>query len=184
MRQPALLFSALLALAILSCGRQDAPTQPKPDRTFSEEDQRRFVYLAILEGLLEETADTAVLRAATKDRDRLFVLKCSICMPIHEAIQVYVNTPSRVMGPATGAVFPEDILKGLKSEDRKVQLKAVESMVDRYVSRRYERYAMTAGEKSQMKALLDEAKKQGMSLKNQGFGDFCPSCSGATKGGK
>ena len=184
MKQPTLLFSALLTLANLSCGPKDVSTQAKPGRIFNQEDQRRFVYLAILEGLLEECADPPTMEAATKDRDRLFVLKCPICMPIHEAIQAYLNSAKRVMGPATGAEFPEDLLKGLKSEDRKVQLKAMESMVERYVARRYDRYAMTAGEKAQMKTLLEEAKKQGMSLKNQVFGDFCPSCSGATKGGK
>jgi hypothetical protein len=60
-------------------------------------------------------------------------------------------------------------------------LKAIEAMVDRYVTRHFEQVAMTDGEKAAMKSWLIMGKKFGMSAKEEEFGDFCPSCAGATK---
>jgi hypothetical protein len=100
----------------------------------------------------------------------------------------YVEKSKDPKWSTSGSGFPKAIEEGLSSSDRKTRLAALQDLVDRYVTRGFERSQMMEGEKKQMRELLQEAKKVGMEIKNRGdykdFGDSCPSCSGATKSGK
>jgi hypothetical protein len=173
MKQPILLLTAMLALA-----------QAKPDRKFDNVDRTRFLVVAVFEGLLEDGADVALLAPLLKDPDKYFVVKCPVCWPVIDGMKTYIKLRENMSYPSEGSGFPEDLKAGLKSPDRAARLKAIEALVDRYVSRRFETTVMTAGEKEQIKSLLIMAKKYGTTIKPESFGSFCPSCNGATKGGK
>jgi len=169
MKQTAL---ALVAVAALF------PAQA--ERKFTKGDQTRFVYFAVLEGLWEEGADRPALEALLKDPWKVFVPKCPNCMPVLDAIKTYLKDVPAMVYSELGSGFPEEIKTGLQSADRSVKLKALEAMVQRYVQRRFDRTVMTPGEKTQMINMLLMAKKYGMTIKEETFGDFCPSCNGAT----
>jgi hypothetical protein len=181
MKQTILLSLALLAIVSVSCGREDAPAQAPSERKLTEGDRTRFVYFAVLEGLWEEGADRPMPEALLNNPWKVFVPKCPICMPVMEACRSYVkDIPRIVVADASGTGFPNEVKTGLKSSDRAAQLKALESMVQRYVSRRFDRTVMNPDERTGMTNLLLMGKKTGMTMKEQSFGDFCPSCNGAT----
>lgn len=160
----------LAGLALVACG------QAKARKIESGE----FLRKAVTEGLKADGADRALVKACITDERNLFVRKCPICEPVRQGFAAYGNDPA----PVQGKGFPKDIADDLKNPDRLVQLKAVERLVDRYVSRHYERLKMSAEERQAMQAALADGKKEGMKMKELGsptFGDFCPSCNGAAK---
>ena len=164
----------LTTLALTAC------TQEKPRKIGMGE----FLHKAVVEGLKEDAAD----RAWVKERIQynLFVLKCPICEPIKSGFGEYANSPPKdaPAPPAEGKGVPKDIVEDLKNPVRLAQLKALERLVDRYVSRHYERLKMSAEERQTMQVALDDGKKKGMEMKELGRQkdfDFCPSCNGAAK---
>jgi len=178
MKETILLPMALLALLSVSCGREETPAQAA--RSLENADRSRFLVVAVFEGLLEDGPDPTLFEPLLRNPDQWFVEKCPICWPVHDGIQAYVTTLPKMVYPAAGAGFPEDLPAALKSEDRKVRLKGIESLVDRYVQRRFDRTVMTAADRESMKNLLLMGKKYGTTVKQDSFGDFCPSCNGAT----
>jgi len=172
----------LLACLVLSaCGQEPPPAPAKPRRMSTKE----FLHKAVVEGLKEDAADRAWVRERIADQDRMFVLKCPVCEGIRSGFSHYAYTEPKdpPVAPAEGKGVPKDIVDDLKSPTRLTQLKALERLVDRYVSRHYERLKMTAEERQAMHSALEDGKKQGMAMKEyqKDFGDFCPSCNGAAK---
>jgi hypothetical protein len=147
----------------------------------TEVERSRFLFMAVLEGLTEDGADPALLRPILDRADDHFVAKCPICMPVSHALRVYAGTPDVPLYQARGRGFPAELAEGLASGDRARRLRALEETVARYVARRFERVRMDASDRAELRALLEEGKKDGMSMLAPGFGDRCPSCAGATK---
>jgi len=174
----------LLALGLLSCCPQ-APPPPaaaaKADRKFTADDSMRFLVDAVFEGLHADWPDAELFPPILKDRDRHFVVKCPNCYGVTSGIEAFQSLREKHYYPYKGLGFPPEIAAGLKNEDRAVRLKAIEAMVDRYVTRHFEQVVMTDGEKASIKSWLIMGKKFGMQVKEKEFGDFCPSCAGATK---
>jgi hypothetical protein len=174
----------LAAFALTSCGQESPPAQTKPRKMSIGE----FLHKAVVDGLKEDAADRAWVKERIADQRNLFVLKCPICEPIRSGFAEYGNAQSKdtPLAPAEGKGVPKDIVDDLESSTRLTQLTALERLVDRYVSRHYERLSMTAEERRAMHAALEHGKKEGMEMKELGpqkkdFGDFCPSCNGAAK---
>ena len=144
-------------------------------------DPAEFLRKAVVEGLKEDGADGAFVKTSIADKPELFVLKCRICDSVRKGFAEYGSAPAA----AKGKGLPKDIVDDLKSPTRLTQLKALERLVDRYVSSHYERLKMSAEARRTMNAKLEEWKKEGMEMKDRGpqkdFGDFCPSCNGAAK---
>jgi len=130
------------------------------------------------------SADRALVKERIVDGKSLFVQKCPVCEPVRQGFLEYGNAPAKETPatPAEGKGLPKDIVDDLKSPTRLTQLKALERLVDRYVSRHYERLKMSAEERQAMHSALEDGKKQGMEMKQyqKDFGDFCPSCNGAS----
>ena len=141
-----------------------------------------FLRKAVVEGLKEDGADPAFVKEGIADKGELFVLKCRICDSVRKGFTEYAYAKSP---EAKGKGIPKDIADDLKSPTRVTQLKAIERLVDRYVSSHYARLKLTATERQTMNAALEDWKKEGMKMKELGpqkdFGDFCPSCNGAAK---
>jgi hypothetical protein len=165
--------TALLALALLPWA------QAAPASNLTEDDRTRFLVAAVFEGLVEDGPDPLLFAYVLTERDAHFVAKCPICWPVVDGMRAYFNYKPAYPCGVRG--FPEEIRIGFRNTDRKVRLKAIEAMIGRYVARRFERMAMTDVDKARMRALLEEGKKAGMSFKEKEFGDYCPSCTGATK---
>jgi hypothetical protein len=170
----------LAAFVLTACGQGSAA---KPQTI----DPGDFLRKAVTEGLKEDGADRAFVKACIADRSSLFVLKCPICEPVRMGFSEYGSSRSgeKPLAPAEGKGIPKDIVDGLKDPARPAGLKGIERLVDRYVSRHYERLGMSADDRKKMQAALEERKKEGMKMKELGpqkdFGDFCPSCNGAAK---
>ena len=151
-------------------------------------DLYRFLGDAVFQGLTEDGANPKPIQTILESPDPHFILKCHICSGVRWALVKYVEKSKDPKGSPSGSGFPKAIEEGLASPDRKTRLAALQDLVDRYVTRGFERSRMTPGEKEQMRELLQEAKKVGMEIKKKGdyknFGDSCPSCSGATKSGQ
>jgi hypothetical protein len=173
----------VLALFLASCCPSTPPPQTaaKADRKLTGEDRTRFLAAAVFEGLHEDGPDPKIFESILKNRDQHFVVKCPTCNPVAGAIEGYVAFCRICTFPYEGKGFPAEIKAGLGNSARAVRLKAIEAMVDRYVTRHLEQVVMTDGEKASMKSWLIMGKKFGMSVKGEEFGDFCPSCEGATK---
>ena len=171
----------LAFLALTACGQESKPAPTQPRRIPIGE----FVRQAVAEGLKEDAADRAWVKERFLDQDGLFVLKCPICEPTRRGFAEYGYAEPKLapVAPAEGKGVPKDIVDDLKNPTRLIQLKALERLVDRYVSRHYERLNMSAKERQAMHAMLEDGKKEGMAMKEyqKGFGDFCPSCNGAAK---
>lgn len=171
----------LSLLLLLSCCPDAPPPQAQADRKLTADDRTRFLIGAMFEGLVEDWPDAALLRPILEKRDEHFVGKCPNCGPIFDGMNAYVQMRATPSGPYEGKGFPKELSDGLKDPDRAVRLKALEALVDRYVTRHFENSAMTPGEKQSMKSWLIMGKKYGMTVKPEEFGDYCPSCSGANK---
>lgn len=164
----------LAALALAACGEGSEAQARKIDPW-------EFLRKAVAEGLKADGADRALIKGCIADERNLFVHKCPICEPVRQAFAVYGNDPA----PAQGRGFPKDIADDLKNATRLTQLKALERLVDRYVASHYERLKMSPADRQAMQAALAAGKKEGMRMKElsgqKDFGDFCPSCNGASK---
>lgn len=172
----------LAGLALLgACGKDSEAAQAKPLSIDPDE----FLRKAVTEGLTEDGADRAFIKEFVADKSSLFVLKCPICEPVRKGFSQYGYSTEKQPAPAEGKGIPKDIVDDLKDPARAKQLKAVERLVDRYVSLHYERTKMSADDRKKMQAVLAVRKKEGMGMKqsayNKDFGDFCPSCNGAEK---
>ena len=171
----------LASLALAACGQDANSAQTKPRRIPTGE----FVRQAVAEGLTEDAADRAWVKERILGQEGLFVLKCPICEPMRSGFAQYgyAEPKGSSVAPAEGKGVPKDIVEDLKNPTRLTQLKALERLVERYVSRHYERLKMSAEERQAMHAALEDGKKEGKAMKEyqKGFGDFCPSCNGAAK---
>lgn len=173
----------LIVVSVLAaCGGESAPVQAKPRPIKPAE----FLRAAVLEGLKEDLADRTFLKECFEKSGPMFVLKCPICEQVQAGLVAYLNPKDgeKAAPPVEGKGIPKDILVDLKSPIRTTQLKAFERLIDRYVSRHYERLQMSAEERQIMHATLEDWKKTGMEMKVAGRQkdfDFCPSCNGAAK---
>lgn len=171
----------LFALALLSfCPPEQPPQAAKPDRKWTADDRTRFLAAAMFEGLHEDYPDPKIFEKILKDRDQHFVPKCPICNPVAGGIEGYIAFSKSCVFPYEGKGFPAELRTGLISKDRDERLKAIAFMVERYVKRRFEQWPMTPGEKQAMSIALLMGRKFGASAKEPTFGDYCPSCNGAT----
>jgi hypothetical protein len=176
------LLLVVLAYAGFSCSRREPdPAPPVRSHEVSNEFCSRFLFLAVFEGLWEDGADSRVIQALLKNPGDHFVAKCPICTPVSHAFLVYAKSEDVLGYASRGNGWPKAIQDELISPDRAIRLKALEKLVDRYVARRLESVRMSDEDKKSLESRLIMSKKLGMTYKDKGFGDFCPSCNGATK---
>jgi hypothetical protein len=164
----------LASLMLTACRQEEKP------RKF---DSDVFLHGAVVEGLTEDGADRAFVKESLTGQE-LFVQKCPVCEPVRKGFLDYARTESKDKPPA-GKGLPKEIVEDLQKPDRASKRQALERLVDRYVSRHYDRLKMSTEERRLMHTALEIGKKAGMQMKelgpNKGLFDFCPSCNGATQ---
>ena len=72
-----------------------------------------FLRKAVVEGLKEDGADPAFVKASIADKRELFVLKCPICEPVRQGFAEY--GAGKAAEPARGKGIPKDIVDDLKN---------------------------------------------------------------------
>ncbi|HXX93531.1 MAG TPA: hypothetical protein VEN81_07850 [Planctomycetota bacterium] len=179
------LFVAIGAVAAMTPrpGVPGSAAQTPSSRTEGEL-RSRFLFLAVFEGLWEDGADPGVIQAILQKRWDHFIPKCPICHPVSHAFGLYAKSEDVELYPSRGKGLPKELQDGLRSPERKERLTAILKLVERYVSRRFAQTKMSDEERTNMRQWLWMGRKEGLSMKGGGFGDFCPSCSGATDGSK
>ncbi len=146
----------------------------------TQADQVRFVFFAVLEGLHEDGVERGVADAIVAAPDPgYFVVKCPICHPVRAAFASYVPATGPYMEKVRREGLPKETLEALKSKDRDTRLRGIAAAVDRWMQRRFDLVNMPESERQEMRRLLKEGMKLGMSVKPPDFGDYCPSCDGA-----
>ena len=178
-----MLLLSVIAIAGLALEREEpAPREGQAAKDVTLEASRRFLFFAVFEGLWEDGADPALIKGILDKRSEHFVEKCPNCSPVAHAFKIYANSTDTEY-ESRGSGLPKDLQDDLKSPDRTTRLKTLEKLVDRYVSRRFEQSRMSDEVTKQMRNRLQMGRKYAMGFLTETFGDFCPSCSGATKGG-
>lgn len=139
----------------------------------------RFVFLAVLEGLYEQNVEPELARGVLQaPAPGLFVAKCPLCDPARAAFQVYAANPRPGGSAYAEGELPAAIRDGWKSPERGARLKALQAFVEGCVERKLARTTMSEADRAAFKAWAADGRKLGMSFKNAGFGDSCPSCEG------
>ena len=165
-------FRILPSLLVFGCASPAAAP-------VSDAERSRFLLMSVLEGLWEDGPDPALFRPLLDRPREHFVPKCPICTPVAHAIRLYVESSDVPVYGARGNAFPQSLAEGLGSPDRAKRNKAQENLVARYVDRRLR--PLGAAEREEMRKYLEVGRQDGMALMEPGFGDACPSCSGATR---
>jgi len=163
------------------------------ERPVTSGERTRFLFHGVYEGLIEDGAQAEVVERVLAKRTEWFVGKCPICDSVVSAFQAYLDLCKR-HGWKTdrkdglpmwfGGGLPKETVEALKSDDVKRCHGALQSLVGKYVGRRFETLQMTAGRKDRMQEALKIGMKEGLNrMKESGseelFPTSCPSCEGA-----
>jgi hypothetical protein len=178
--KPAAMLAAVLVLP--PAPRQE-PAQDRPEFD-------RFLFFAVLEGLMEDgVSDEAVRRILETDPKGAyvnFVYSCPVCHPVVEAFRVYGKRHDWYHGrkgdPYLGKALPGDLAAALASPERSKVRGGLQKLVTRYVEGHLKRLRLTQEEASRRRAAIEDGRKKGMGmLQLLPVPEMkeCPSCEGA-----
>jgi hypothetical protein len=130
----------------------------------------RFIFYAVLEGCYEdglETNDVSQILLANTNGHVHFVYACPLCTPTIHALEAYQSRPSHFSSLKThvttfGAGLSPDLKKQLHGEKAEDRLAAINALVNGWVSRRMKLLKLSAAEQTQLHALLEKKRRQGM----------------------
>lgn len=169
-------------------------------------DEHRFVFHAVLEGLFQDGVTGEALTLIVPDPGRMvdpehpertnFVYSCPLCMPVFDAFRVYLARPTFYGQKVTrydtfGGGLPDKMLARLRGAPIE-RRQAVRDLIQRYVSRRLERTDLDEEEMDNLELRLAEMKQDGhkalAELKAGKHGEefvkfyegweYCPNCVG------
>src|SRR5262245_17600764 len=109
----------------------------------SSSDRTKFLFHAVLEGLMNDGAQADVVQRIVEKKDEWFVPKCPICTSVHAAFRAY-SLYARDNGwrsdrkdglpPWFGGGFSKETVEALKSDDVKRRHGEFEKLIQKYVS--------------------------------------------------
>jgi len=134
----------------------------------------QLVFFSVLEGLYEDGV-------STDDVDRIlavdpvthqphysehFVGACPLCAPAFDAFSLYRSRPrfyqrkdsADTFGPGLDPI----LAKKLHSDQRADQMEAIQTLVNRWVSRRLNSMRLSKDEREQWTAVIEEGRRSGM----------------------
>jgi hypothetical protein len=139
----------------------------------------QFLYFATIEGahadgLTDAETDRILLRADNGKGAHLhFVYACPICMPVINALLAYRTRPPwfgyKIFGhPAEhrtmGAGLSAELRQQLASDDQGTRLKAVNTLVARWVERRLTMMNLTPEQRKKWEQRFEDGRKEGMKM--------------------
>lgn len=167
------------------------------------DDRFRFLYFATIEGahvdgLTDAEADRILLRDGDKGAHQHFIYACPICMPVLNGLIAYRARPEFFGykdGRTMGKGLPQELRLQLASDDIAVRLKAVNSLLARWVEQRLQMLNLTPEQRTAWDKRFEDGRKEGMAMLDRfrqersmkvfapGFADFkeCAACNAATK---
>jgi hypothetical protein len=171
------LLTAALLWAFMA---QDARKSKGP----SDAQLNRFVFLAVLEGLYEDSMPDEIVKEILSQNDKQeflnFVKNCPICTPTLEAFRAYrlraqfyyerKGEPYSDPRPAEVDALLEENSKNAKAHRYNT---ALDRLMKRYMSHRLDRLRLSDDERSSWKAALAKGQDKMSDY------DHCPWCAGA-----
>jgi hypothetical protein len=152
----------------------------------------QFVFFSVLEGLYEDGVENATVDAiiplkggapdtTTSGYYKNFIYACPLCTPAYEAFRLYRMRPKFAFLKTNqlaeqhpgkgwhiidnfGEGLPNEMVVKLTGDDASTQRQAVQELVKRYVSRRFERMAMTPKERREMRAMMAKGAEEGLKM--------------------
>jgi hypothetical protein len=133
-----------------------------------------FLKEAILNGLKTEALPLNHARWVAENPKVFFVTKCQICTPVRAAFEEYIANYQDRKTTADQKLLDALVLG--KVEEKQI---ALSKILNTYVEQHLVKLNLNAREKTILMSKLEAARKNGMSIKPNEFGNFCPSCDGA-----
>jgi hypothetical protein len=138
-------------------------------------DPGEFLVRAITDGLTADGVSRDLAARLARNDD--FIKKCKLCNLTQHALATYAEQPGQPAAESGKGLKAEFVAK-LKSEDAMVRQAALRSLVDRYVTRGFERRNVSKEARRQLLADFQEMRQAAMPALPDGQ-KFCPSCDGA-----
>ncbi len=135
-----------------------------------------FLEQAIYNGMKEDGFPLNNAKMVAQNEYVFFVTKCPICRPVQRGIEKYIQNYQETEVKISNELL-DPLAIGMVEEKQRAFSKIVNLYVDRY----FESCGMNEREMTDLRSKLEKARKEGMSLKSESFGPFCPSCDGACR---
>jgi hypothetical protein len=179
-----------IGVVIAAAGAYGLQEQERP---VTDHERTRFLFHAMFEGLVEDGAQQAVVKAIVDNRNEWFIPKCPLCVSVLAGFHAYATygehngwkSPRKDGLPDWfGGGWTRETVAELHHADLKRRHAALQALVEKYVARRFETVKMTGARKDRMRESLKIGMNEGLSrLKESGSEDLfpssCPSCEGA-----
>jgi hypothetical protein len=169
---------AALAMVMTLCGvlslRGDTQKPRDKPLVIDPSSCSQLVFFAVLEGLYEDGVSTDdVNRILAVDPvtklprySEHFVSACPLCLPAFDAFQLYrsramfygLKVAKNTFGPGLDPI----LAKKLHSDQKADQMDAIQTLVNRWVSRRLDSMRLTKDEREQWTAVIEEGRRNGM----------------------
>ena len=163
----------VLTLGALSLRGDTQKPRGKP-RTIDPGSMTQLVFFAVLEGLYEDGVSTddveRILAVDPKTKasrlEEHFVYSCPLCMPAFDAMVLYRSRQGfygrKDNADTFGPGLELGLRKKLESAQKTDQLEAIQTLVNRWVSRRLDSMRLTKDEREQWTAVIEEGRQKGM----------------------
>jgi len=174
-----LLPLAIAASLLVSQANNDVP---------SHDQLNRFMFFAVLEGLMEDGAPDPVIKyLLAKDKEGHyvnFVYGCKLCTPTIEAMRAFLMRRnfyfSRKGEPNFSQPrFSKDLEKQLMSKLSTERFRALSHLIDRYVRARFTRLRLTDAERLPWRHAIGTATGEAGKLPKPASMNECPTCEGS-----
>ena len=183
----------LLLPAFIMAGVAGSLVLQDREKPVSDVERTRFLFAAVHEGLIEDGPGEQALKPIVERRNEWFVPKCPICDAVYSAFRAYTafahdhgwKTDRKDGLPSWfGPGFSKEVSEGLAHADLKTRHGVLQKLVERYVSRHFDRIRMTDTQKSLMQEAMKLGMKEGLEMlkatkSEEFFPGSCPSCEGA-----
>ena len=156
---------ALLSLFTLAFGVASTQAQKDFDEAY------RFIFYAVQEGCYEDglsngdVAQILLRDDKTKYHYAHFIYACPVCTPTIHALEAYqsrpehfyaMKSPATTFGPGLGA----DLGKKLYSQKPEDRLEAINSLMQRWISRRTTMLRLSDKERAELQSTLEKMRKK------------------------
>lgn len=134
------------------------------------DDAHRFIFYAVLEGCYEDGLSTAdvsqILLRRSNEAYFHFIYSCPICTPTIDALETYRSRPAEFYSlKSEASTFGEgltpDLTKQLYSKVPENRLAAINTLLQRWIARRFSQLALSDTERAQLHQAIEEKRKKG-----------------------
>lgn len=174
-----LLLAAVAVIATVTVSRlggAETPSSNNVPKMWVQTRAGQLVFFAVLEGLYRDGVsndDVDLIIPPGKDGKPMFdtehfVYACPLCEPAFEAFRLYRQRDNffgfkariNTLGPG----LDETVRTQLRSKDANEQRKAIQGLINRWVSQRLDMMRLTDAEREAITREIEQGRKQGMDM--------------------